>query len=66
MGKERKGEGKMTQLTSQLMPVAPCPVNSPVVTGSLSAEQQRKNVNVYVVQVHWRTVPHSFEPSLYM
>ena len=40
MGKETKGEGKMTQLTSQLMSVAPCPVNSPVVTGSLSAIQQ--------------------------
>ena len=45
MGKERKGEGKMTQLTSQLMPVAPCPVNSPVVTGSLSAIQQNNKEN---------------------
>ena len=48
MGKERKGEGKMTQLTSQLMPVAPCPVNSPVVTGSLSAIQQNNKENVNV------------------
>ena len=40
VGKERKGEGKTIQLTSQLLPAAPCPVNSPVVTGSLSAEQQ--------------------------